>query len=183
MNKRERIETVFLYGVFICYIILLVKIFFLSRVSIGELFNSHRMYDRSVNLIPFKSIGEFISGSSANLKRFAFGNVVGNIFVFIPLGVYVLLFKSNKRVINNLLLIVILSLIVELIQWLLSIGTADIDDIILNSIGGFIGILAYKLLLLILRDEKNVYTVCAVLSTIVGLPVLYYYLFMIRMRF
>ncbi|MNO17151.1 VanZ like family protein [compost metagenome] len=181
MNKRERIEKVFLYAVFICYLLLLLKIFFLSRVSISELFSSQRPVDRSINLIPFDSIGDFISGSSANLKKFAFSNVVGNILVFIPLGVYFSLFKNNKII--NLLFIFIMSLFVEITQGLLGIGTADIDDIILNCLGGWVGILGYKLLLFLLRDEKKVYTVFTVLSAIVGLPVIFYFLFMIKMRF
>ncbi|MGO4106354.1 VanZ family protein [Paenibacillus sp. YAF4_2] len=183
MNTRERVIQVFLYVVFICYLFLLIKIFFLSRVSISELFNSHRTLVRSINLIPFDSIGEYLSGSTANLKRFAFGNVVGNIVILIPLGVYLPLLKSNTRVIINLLFIFIVSLFVEIIQGLLGIGIADIDDVILNCLGGWIGILGYNSLLFILRDEKKVYTAITVLSVIVGLPIIYYFLFMIRMRF
>lgn len=174
MNKRQRIKTVFLYGVFICYIFLLIKILFLSRIS--------HLENRSINLIPFYSIMEYISGSSANIKAFAFGNVVGNIVIFIPLGAYFSLFKNDKRVINNLLLIFIVSLFVEIIQGLLSIGASDIDDVILNCLGGLIGILGYKFLLSILRDEKKVHTAITILSAI-GLPYVLYYLFMVRMRF
>lgn len=182
MNKRERIKTVFLYGVFICYILLLIKILFLSRVSLLELFNSQRTIFRSINLIPFHSIIEYISGSSGTLKKFAFGNVVGNIVIFIPLGIYLPLFKKDKKVITNLLLIFIVSLFVEIIQGLLGIGASDIDDIILNCLGGLIGILGYKFLLLILRDEKKVHTAITILSAI-GLPRILYYLFVIKMRF
>ncbi|NIK21696.1 VanZ family protein [Paenibacillus lupini] len=183
MNIRERVIQVCLYVVFICYLFLLIKIFFLSRVSISELFNNDRTLVRSINLIPFDSIGEYISGSSVNLKRFAFANVVGNILILIPFGVYLPLLRNNKRVMNNLLFIFIVSLFVEIIQGILGIGTADIDDIILNCIGGCIGILGFKVLLFILRDEKRVYTAVTVLSVIVGLPIIYYYLFMIKMRF
>lgn len=174
MNKRERIKTVFLYGVFICYILLLIKILLLSRISHSEL--------RSINLIPFHSIIQYISGSSANIKTFAFSNVVGNIVIFIPLGIYLSLFKNDKRVITNLLFIFIVSLFVEIIQGLLGIGASDIDDIILNCLGGLIGILGYKFLLFILRDEKKVHTAITILSAI-GLPRILYYLFMVRMRF
>lgn len=183
MNKRERIEAVFLYGVFICYILLLIKILFLSRVSLLELFTNQRTIVRSINLIPFHSIMEYISGSSENLKSFAFGNVVGNIAIFIPLGIYLPLFRNNKSVINNLLFIFIVSLFVEIIQGILGIGTADIDDVILNCLGGWIGILGYKFLLFILRDEKKVHTAITILSTIIGLPVTFYFLFIIKMRF
>jgi glycopeptide antibiotics resistance protein len=174
MNKRERIRTAFLYGVFICYILLLIKILLLSRISHSEF--------RSINLIPFYSIKEYIFSNSATIKKFAFGNVVGNIVIFIPLGTYLSLFKSDKRVITNLLFIFILSLFIEIIQWLLGIGASDIDDIILNCLGGLIGILGYKFLLFILRHEKKVHTAIAILSAI-GLPGILYYLFMVKMRF
>lgn len=183
MNKRKRIETVFLYGVFICYLLLLIKILFLSRVSLLELFNSHRTINRSINLIPFYSIRSYIFGSSELVKRFAFGNVVGNIVLFIPFGIYLPLFKNDKRMLTNLLFIFIVSLFVEILQGLLAIGASDIDDIILNCLGGGIGILAYKFLLFILQDEKKVRTPITILSSIIGLPVTFYLLFMLKMRF
>ena len=109
MSKRERIEKAFLYGVFICYILFLIKLLFLSRVSLSELFNSQRTLDRTINIIPFSSITEYLFSNSPTIKRFAFGNVIGNIAIFIPLGVYLSLFKNNKKIINNLLLIFIVS--------------------------------------------------------------------------
>jgi glycopeptide antibiotics resistance protein len=174
MNKRERIKTIFLYGVFICYILLLIKILLVSRSSYSGL--------RSINLIPFYSIKEYIFSNSAIIKKFAFGNVIGNIIIFIPLGTYLLLFKKDKRIITNLLVIFIVSLFVESIQGFLAIGASDIDDIILNCIGGLIGILGYKFLLVILRHEKKVNTAITIVSAI-GLPRILYYLFMVRMRF
>lgn len=177
MNKRERIKTVCLYGIFICYILLLIKMLLFSRVFSGE-----RTIQRSFNLIPFHSIMEYISGSSANIKKFAFDNLVGNIVIFIPLGTYLPLFKNDKRVRTNLLFIFIVSLCVEIIQGIFNLGTSDIDDIVLNCLGGLIGILGYKFLLFTLRNEKKVRTVITILS-IVGLFVLLYFLFIIRMRF
>jgi glycopeptide antibiotics resistance protein len=173
MNKRERIETVFLYGVFICYILFLIKLLLLSRVSLLE--------HRSINLIPFYSIKEYIFSNSATIKRFAFSNVGGNIIIFVPLGTYLSLFKDNKRVITNLLFIFIVSLFIEIIQGFLGIGAADIDDIILNCLGGLVGILGYKFLLFILRDEKKLRVAITILSAI-GLPILLYLSFMVRLR-
>ncbi len=181
MNKRERIETVFLYGVFICYILFLIKLLLLSRVSLLDLFNSQRTLDRSINLIPFYSIKEYIFSNSATIKKFAFANVVGNIVIFIPLGTYLSLFKNNKRVITNLLFIFIVSLFIEIIQGILGIGASDIDDIILNCLGGLVGILGYKFLLFLLRDEKKVRVAITILSAI-GLPVLLYLLFVVKLR-
>lgn len=181
MNKRERIETVFLYGVFICYILFLIKLLFLSRASNVGLLNSQRSLDRSINLIPFHSIKEYLFSNSTTIKKFAFGNVVGNIVIFIPLGTYLLLFKNNKKVITNLLFIFIVSLFIEIIQGLFGIGASDIDDVILNCLGGLIGIFGYKFLLFILRYEKKVRVAITILSAI-GLPVLLCLLFVVRLR-
>lgn len=170
----EKSKQFFLYGVFICYILLLIKVLLVSRISYSG--------PRSINLIPFYSIKEYIYSNSATIKRFAFGNVIGNIVIFTPLGAYLSLFKNDKRVITNFLFIFIVSLFVEIIQGLLGIGSSDIDDIILNCLGGLFGILGYKLLLFILRDKKKVHTAITILSAI-GLPFILYYLFMMRMRF
>ncbi len=181
MNKQERIKTIFLYGVFLFYIVFLIKLLLLSRISFLEIFNDRSTLNRSINLIPFYSIKEYILGGSATIKKFAFSNVVGNIVILIPLGNYLSLFKKDNRAITNLSVIFFVSLSVEIIQWLLGIGAADIDDIILNGLGGWIGILGYKFLAFILRNEKNVRTAITILSAI-GLPVLLYLLFMVNLR-
>lgn len=181
MSKRERFKTIFLYGVFICYIVFLIKLLFLSRISFLEMFNSQRTLNRSINLIPFYSIKDYILGDSATIKKFAFSNVIGNIAILIPLGTYLTLFKRDKRVIANLLFIFFVSLFVEIIQGLLDIGTSDIDDIILNGLGGLIGILGFKFSAFILRDEKKVRTLMTIISAI-GLPVILYLLFRVKLR-
>ena len=183
MTKRETVKTFVLYGVMICYMILLVKVLLLSRVSLADLFSGQNAAGRQVNLIPFRSIFEgFFSGSEA-VKPFALGNVVGNILLFIPLGLYLPLIKKDKRMAVNLILVLIVSFSVEVVQGLLGIGTADIDDVILNSLGGWIGILGYRFLLFASRDENKARTVIALLSVIIGLPIVFYLLFMIKMRF
>lgn len=181
MKAWERIQSVIFYGVFVCYLLFLLKLLLLSRVSLLEIFNGERSLSRTFNFIPFYSIIDFIFGTDANAQKFAFSNVVGNIAIFIPLGVYLSLLKKNKKVLSTLLVIFLVSLGVELFQALLALGTADVDDIILNCLGGWIGILGYKLLLLIFGKEKKVRTVITVLS-VIGFPVLFYLLFMVRMR-
>lgn len=177
LNKSERIETVFLYGVFICYLAFLFKLLFFSRVSFHNTANT----STSINFIPFRSITDYLGSNSANVKRFAVSNVLGNIVIFVPLGGYLSLFRNRQNANSNLLQIVIVSLLTEIIQGFTGIGAADIDDLILNSLGGLAGILGYRLLVLLLGDAKKVRTTIAILS-LAGLPVLYYLLFMIRLR-
>lgn len=174
VNRRKQIETIVVYSVFICYLAFLFKLLFLSRVS------AHDTAD-SVNLIPFRSITDYLVNNSDKVRRFAFSNVIGNILIFVPLGGYLSLFRNKKKAISNLLLIVVASLLTEIIQGFTHIGAADIDDLILNSLGGLVGILGYKLLQLLLGDNKKVHTTIAILS-VAGLPVLLYLLFVIRLR-
>lgn len=183
MSKREGIKTFVLYGVFVCYIILLIKVLLLSRVALSELFSGQNMVYRSINIIPFRSIMEYFTASSETVKTFSFGNVIGNILIFIPLGLYLPLMKKDKRAAISLLFVFIVSFSVEVVQGILGIGTADIDDVILNSLGGWIGILGYKFLLFLLRDEKKVRTAITILAAAVGLPIVFYLLFMVKMRF
>ena len=181
MSQRERIETAILSVVFIFYILFLLKLLLFSRVLFSDLFSIQRAQDRSINLIPFNSIKGYIFSGSGTMQNFSFANVIGNIVVFIPLGTYLALFKKNRNVLINLLVIFIMSFFVEIVQGILAIGSADIDDIILNCLGGLIGILGYRFLLLIFRDHKKVHTAITALS-VAGLPVLFYYLFMIKLR-
>lgn len=174
MSGRGRIQTLILYVVYACYLLLLVKVLLVSRVSDVE--------HRAINFIPFASISEYLSGSSANLRTFALGNVGGNIVIFMPLGIFLPLFKNIKSIRSNLLFVFLASLSVEAVQGLFGIGAADVDDIILNVMGGWIGILAYKFLLLLLRDERSVRTVITILG-VMGLPLMLFYLFVMRMRF
>ncbi len=181
-NKRELISKIFIYVVFVFYILLLIKILFLSRISLSELFNNQRIVNRSINLVPFKSISAYLFGSLDEVKRFAFGNVAGNIITFIPLGLYLPFLKKDKRVWINLLIVFLVSLLTEIIQGVLAIGASDIDDIILNCLGGLAGISGYRLLLVILKSDKKVCTAVTILSAI-GLPVILYLLFMIQMAY
>lgn len=181
MKQRERIQTIFLYGIFICYLFFLMKILVISRTSFMELFQNQRIIFRSVNLVPFRSIMEYVSSSTYNFRN-AFDNVVGNIAIFIPLGIYLPLMKKDKRTVINFLIILTVSILVEILQGVLGIGVSDIDDIILNSLGGLLGNLGYKLILSILRSEKKTFSIITILSAILGYPVLFYLLFMVKIR-
>lgn len=179
MTKQERIERVIICIIFVLYILLLFKILFISRVSLNEILDSGRELRRSVNLIPFYSINNYMS---VGMQGFSVGNLLGNFVLFMPLGVYLTLLKKDKRVSTNMFYIFIATVLVEVLQWTLGIGAADIDDVILNFAGGFIGILGYKLFALILKGERGAQTAVFVLS-VVGLPLILFLLFATTMVF
>ena len=92
------------------------------------------------NFIPFKEISRYTLGSRLFIK-----NIIGNMIMFVPYGFFtgVYVKKSNWK--SSFLLILIASIAIESTQ--LAIGRVfDVDDILLNIIGGMIGYLLYYLL-------------------------------------
>ena len=118
----------FLKLVFIIYILCLFQIVTYQDVSIG-----------GMNLIPFKEIFRYNFGSDL-----FFENVIGNMALFIPYGIFIAKVFKDCKVIYPLFLSFIASLAIELTQ--LSIGRVfDVDDVILNVIGAVVGYYLYKL--------------------------------------
>lgn len=80
-----------------------------------------------------------------------------------------------------MLIVASTSMAAEILQGMFALGASDIDDVMLNCLGGFIGIQLFLLLRMVARGRDRVRTVVAVLS-VVAIPVLSYLLFVIRPR-
>ncbi|PYG88456.1 glycopeptide antibiotics resistance protein [Ruminiclostridium sufflavum DSM 19573] len=123
--------------VFAGYVLLLAYLTFFSD------YYGRRMVHRSINLIPFKTIIEFIT-SDYNTEA-VITNLAGNIAAFLPMG-FLLPVAFGK--LNSLRRIVFASLpgtlSVELIQYIFGTGASDIDDVILNVLGAAIGYFAVR---------------------------------------
>ena len=72
------------------------------------------------------------------------------------------------------MIVALISLCVEIIQIVFAIGTADIDDIILNTIGGLLGILIFRIIYLIFKDKSKVaITFLAPIGGIIAILILF----------
>ena len=112
--------------VFILYVMCLFEVVTMQDNNYGLL-----------NLIPFKEMFRYQIGSRLFIK-----NIVGNVLLFLPYGYFVSYYLNLKKLKPAIILTVIVSLTIECVQ--LNIGrTFDIDDIILNTIGGIIGSMIY----------------------------------------
>lgn len=120
--------------------------------------------ETSVNLIPFRSIMEYISDYSLYN---AVIQIVGNIVLFIPLGIALMVELENtkKAFCKTICASLAISVMVEVTQFLLSkdLGAAyrmaDIDDVFLNLIGGIVGATVFllfknKILPIFLTNKK-----------------------------
>lgn len=135
LNKKYHYLLLFTAAV---YAYLLLKIvLFKTLASPLDLFTGNHPDFRSVNLIPFDGI--WLHGLSFGYNLQA---IVGNIFLFVPLGILLYLYFANRKypLLKSIGLVMVTSLFIEGVQYLARIGVTDINDLILNTVGGVVGI-------------------------------------------
>ena len=94
-----------------------------------------------VNVIPFKTTVEQLRNLNAGLinTEIVLANTLGHILAFFPMGALLALAYERTRQ-KHLLLVSFFSLLLELIQLVLHIGSFDVDAIIFNVLGYFVGL-------------------------------------------
>ncbi|UVI27987.1 VanZ family protein [Paenibacillus spongiae] len=95
------------------------------------------------NYVPFQTIKLYFHHASHFRLKMWFINIVGNVAVFIPLGIaipYLLQYGFFRFMFRFILAL----FVVETLQMVLKRGSFDVDDIILNSTGAIIGYLIYR---------------------------------------
>jgi glycopeptide antibiotics resistance protein len=86
-----------------------------------------------------------------------FLNLVGNIIVFIPWGACLpILFEKIKSLIGTLKGTLLFVIAIEVAQLITTLGSFDVDDIILNTLGAIIGYLIYKVGIMVMKVAKFV---------------------------
>lgn len=121
---------------FIIYILCLFQIVTAQDVSFG-----------GVNIIPFKEIFRYEAGTYLFYK-----NILGNVLLFLPFGFFVGYFTKVNKISVVFLITFIISLSIETTQ--LAIGRVfDVDDVILNVLGGILGFILYKILSKIIPEK------------------------------
>ena len=95
---------------------------------------------RSLNIVPF--LGNDVR------------EMVDNFIIFVPFGLFLSISFEQLALRQKLMVVFVFSLTMEAVQYALSIGAADITDVITNTLGGFIGIAMYDALHKNIRKEK-----------------------------
>ncbi|MCI8498002.1 MAG: VanZ family protein [Bacilli bacterium] len=102
-----------------------------------ELVTNTDVQSYSHNFVPFKEILRYEIGS----KHF-YWNVVGNIMIFMPFGFFISLYLNSQKLNRPLIITFITSLTIELVQMFIG-RSFDVDDILLNCVGGVCGFLLF----------------------------------------
>lgn len=143
MNEKQKKKEKMVFRIlFAIYVLLVIYFLFFAEMTGRTL--SDRTYH--YNLVLFKEIKRFIVYRN-QLGAFAVtANLLGNVLIFLPFGMLVpFLTKRFKKFWGVALLTFELSVLVELVQLVTKVGSCDVDDILLNTIGGMLGFVCYAI--------------------------------------
>ncbi|MBR3289867.1 MAG: VanZ family protein [Clostridia bacterium] len=116
----------------------------LAAIIYATLFSRTPM-DAAIHPIPFSSFAR------ATVRPELYRSMLMNVFLFVPLGLslpFVLRGSTAKRILLTVLIGFLLSVSIETIQYLFSLGLAEADDVLCNTLGAAVGSTAYRLFLL-----------------------------------
>jgi len=139
--KNNKIKSVIKWTAFLAYIAVLVYFVFFA-----EMFGrTHLSTEYRYNLVPFKEIMRFITYYKVVGGLTVFLNIAGNVLAFMPLGFFLPLVSEHKMAFWSILCTsCALSVAIELVQLITKVGTCDVDDVLLNTLGGILGYGVYK---------------------------------------
>lgn len=137
-KKGYRATAWLLFGI---YLILMVYFLFFAE-SMGRTPTGQEYH---YNLKPFKEIHRYLAYYEVIGPYAVFLNLAGNIFAFVPFGLFFpLLSRPNRSFWKVALISFEVSLLVEVIQLVTRVGSCDVDDILLNTLGGMLGHVCFK---------------------------------------
>jgi glycopeptide antibiotics resistance protein len=139
MNKPA-----FIGSVLVAYLVLLFKITvfkFTVYLPSGVRFVLGGYGDYGYNIVPFKTILDY--ASQYPWSTLVIVNLLGNVVIFMPLGFLAALLYRSISWKGILGVSAGISLLIEVLQLVLSSSTFDVDDIILNALGGLLGYALY----------------------------------------
>jgi glycopeptide antibiotics resistance protein len=108
--------------------------------------------ERKINLLPF-------NGNTRWEMEF-------NIAVFAPFGFYLAAAKHKMTPMKQVLITLLASFVLEVIQFIIAVGRSDMTDLLMNTLGGLIGIAAYYALSKLFgkHERKVSVVVCSFLT-------------------
>lgn len=122
---------------FILHEELLLLLFITYILFLFELVTSRDVYMSGTNFVPFREILRYPFGSE-NFNRQVFGNII----LFMPFGFFTAYYTKMKKLSGITFMSFLVSLTIEVVQKYIG-RSFDIDDILLNVLGGILGFLIY----------------------------------------
>lgn len=149
-----------------CFVCLIIYLLLLTRFIVfkypdsmmSEIINTWSL-DRLIrniqtaNFIPFRTIGTNLFNPQLPVEV---PTLIYNIAAFLPLGFLLpCISEKARRWYATLIIGLLIALLFELVQLVTALGTADIDDLLLNVSGVMIGYGLFKLVALFFQPHRN----------------------------
>lgn len=150
LSEKQKIIifTVIFILSFLSYIDLVFDITLFKYVPLSDIFLQDRFHSRAINYIPFSDWYVDRSGM--------FRDIILNTVLFFPFGFLLqMLCKKNKMCIYPIVIPFIVSVAIETLQYVFSLGVTDITDIISDTFGAILGCLSYLLFCIIFRKKEK----------------------------
>lgn len=139
--SREPRQPRFRRGIIIVFIIYMAALLYVTLLAwnYGSSYGAQGPGSRNYNLHPFESIMNIALYSDNVIDPLII--LAGNIIMFMPFGFLLgLILYSRAKVIWLVpLLAMLLSISIELAQFMFTYRVSNIDDVILNTTGGVLG--------------------------------------------
>ena len=97
------------------------------------------------NLVLFREIKRFWNYREEVGLFAMFTNLFGNVIIFIPFGFFMPMASKYRSIFSAVFYSFGLSLWVETFQLITKVGSFDVDDLLLNTVGGLVGYLIFVL--------------------------------------
>ena len=145
MKKRTK-SLLWLLG----YGLLMLWLLFGQRIEGGHVDISLRGDAGKLNLIPFETVRLYWrllqNTISPQLLIHAIVNLVGNVVMFVPLGLLLpRIWRRFHSFFRTVFFAVGLICLIEAMQYFTGLGSCDIDDLILNTAGVLVGYCIWKI--------------------------------------
>lgn len=147
-SKRIRIFGKILFVLYIVFIVYFL-IFSDWYGRTGEMQEYH------YNLVLFKEIRRFWNYRDQVGLFAMFTNLFGNVIIFMPFGFFMPMASRYRSCFSAVFYSFGLSLCVETFQLLTKVGCFDVDDLLLNTIGGLAGYVIFAFCAAIRRRYVN----------------------------
>lgn len=149
LDKKEQASPL-AWGLFLAYCGVMLWLLFGREGCSLEGSSYWEVLPRNLNLRPFYTIGTcfrlLAPGRSPHLISYAVVNLYGNVLVFVPWGFFLPRFWKKQRGFGWFLLTTAGTVAgVELAQLFSLRGSCDVDDLILNLLGGTLGFVLFGL--------------------------------------
>jgi len=149
--KGKKLVVAISHFLFLLYIAIAAVLLFFSSYRKAVRFGRNEAFTE-YNLVPFHTIMNYINASGYINTSIVITNLAGNILAFMPLGFFLpLLFKRYIKFRNTIFIVIASTLMVECLQYIYRVGSFDVDDLILNTVGGILGFGVFKLVSLVLK--------------------------------